>query len=104
MFCFNKAGIALKVNGYAIIFAVNDEEEGACITKSPVESELNEASWVLSVVVNPFDDTEGILEVITHKGYVDFNLLTSDSFTNSVKSQWKKHIKELKTHEDLTGF
>ena len=98
IFWFNKAGIALKLNGLSITYGIDDNN---WLTQSPNETEITESSWVFTLVVNPFDGEDGIIEMITHKGYLDVNILTTKSFIDSLNSVWKKYIKELKSHKDL---
>ncbi|CAI2379246.1 unnamed protein product [Moneuplotes crassus] len=92
MYCFNRAGVALKVNSFALTYSIQEKEEDSEFIVHPTDSEIEEADSVLTIITNPFDKADNILEIIPHKGFFDFAIICSDTFIkSSVKEQCKKY-------------
>ena len=104
MFSMNKAGVALKINGCAITYWIKQESKGFSLIASPTENEEQSAEWAFTIIVNAFQGSSGILELITHKGVMDLKILTSDKLIKSVDSVCSKHVENLKTHKELSGL
>ena len=92
MYCFNKASIALKINGLALTYAFKEEEKDSNITENPNEEEFEKSDSTLCFITNPFEDDDNYIEIIPHKGFVDFAVIVSESFLQSIKSQCSRYV------------
>ena len=49
-----------------------------------------------SIVFDIFKGTDSIVEIMTHKGYLDFNILITEKFKTLIKNECEKQLESLK--------
>lgn len=91
--CLNQSGLSLKTNWTAIDIAINSQNH---ILMHPTDDEIEENEVFLTLVCDIFKGSEGVLELLQHKGYFDFNILNTTKFKDALAKECEKSIERLK--------